>query len=142
MKEKTFPYETGVVFGVFDGLHAGHQYFLTEAAKKCEKLIVAVTDGEVVLHLKGHLPRYEYAERVAAIQAFNPKLKVVQGDKTLGKWTVLKKYSPDIVLLGHDQQALAKELTKLHIPFVFLDSHHPEKHKSSIIHKQSLAKRV
>jgi cytidyltransferase-like protein len=139
MTQKKPPHKTGVVFGVFDGLHQGHKYFLTEAAKQCEKLIVAVTASETVLHLKGHLPRYEYIERVAAIRDFNPKLKVIQGDQTLGQWTALKKYVPEIIILGHDQQAIAKELIKLRIGFIFLDSYHPEKHKSSIIHKQSLA---
>lgn len=127
-------YKTGVVFGVFDGLHKGHKYFLTEAAKRCEKLIIAVTVSETVLHLKGHLPRYAYSERVAAIQAFNPQLEIIQGDKTLGKWSVLRKYIPEMIFLGHDQQAIAKELVRLHIPFIFLAAHHPEKHKSSIIH--------
>lgn len=140
MKEKTFPYKTGVVFGVFDGLHEGHKYFLTEAAKRCEKLIVAVTSSEVVLHLKGHLPRFEQNERIIVIQNFNSKLEVVEGDETLGRWTVLKKYIPEIVFLGHDQQALAKELTKLNIPFIFLGAHHPERHKSSIIHNHSSKK--
>jgi cytidyltransferase-like protein len=139
MSQEIPPQKTGVVFGVFDGLHDGHKYFLKEAAKHCEKLIVAVTASEVVFHLKGHLPRYEYNERIAAIIAFNPKLEVVQGDRTLGQWTTLKKYVPEIVLLGHDQQAIAEELVKLHIRFIFLASHHPEKHKSSIIHKQSPA---
>lgn len=140
MTQKIPPYQTGVVFGVFDGLHNGHKYFLTEAAKHCEKIIVAVTASEAVLHLKGHLPRYEYGERVAAIRAFNPKLKVVQGDRTLGKWTAIKKYAPEIVLLGHDQRTIAEELIKLRVRFIFLNSYHPEKHKSSIIHKQSPAK--
>jgi cytidyltransferase-like protein len=139
MPQKTPHYKIGAVFGVFDGLHDGHKYLLTEAAKQCEKLIVVVTAPEAVLHLKGHLPRYEYAERAAAIRAFNSKLKVILGDRTLGQWTALKKYVPEIVLLGHDQQAIAEELIKLRIYFIFLDSYHPEKHKSSIIHKQSLA---
>ncbi|MDO8566202.1 MAG: adenylyltransferase/cytidyltransferase family protein [Candidatus Moranbacteria bacterium] len=135
MLQKKSLYKTGVVFGVFDGLHKGHKYFLTEAAKRCEKLIVAVTAGEAVLQLKGHLPRYGQNERITAIQNFNPKLTVVRGDRVLGKWTVLKKYAPNVVFLGHDQQAIAKELTKLHTPFVFLGSHHPEKHKSSLLNK-------
>lgn len=137
MLQKKSVYKIGVVFGVFDGLHKGHRYFLTEAIKRCEKLIVAVTAEEAVLQLKGHLPRYEQKERISAIRNFNPKLTVVQGDRVLGKWSVLKKYTPNIVFLGHDQQAIAEELTKLHTSFVFLGSHHPEKHKSSIIHKQS-----
>lgn len=141
MIQKDPPCKIGVVFGVFDGLHTGHKYFLTAAAKQCEKLIVAVTASEAVLQLKGHLPRYEQSDRMAAIKKFHPTLEVVKGDKTLGKWSVLKKYIPEKVFLGHDQQAIAEELIKLHIPFIFLDAHHPEIHKSSIIHSQSSKKK-
>ena len=123
-----------MVFGVFDGLHQGHKYFLARAAERCEKLIVVVALSEIVCRLKGHSPRYEYAKRVAALLTFNPELRVISGDKTLGTWTVIRKHAPRVVLLGYDQQALAGELATLHVPCVFLDAHHPEKHKSSIIH--------
>ena len=46
----------GMVFGVFDGLHEGHKYLLTEAAKLCDELVVVVTLDEAVATLKGHLP--------------------------------------------------------------------------------------
>lgn len=133
MKEKIYRYKIGMVFGVFDGLHTGHQYFLTEASKRCEKLIVVVTLPAIVALLKKRLPHYEYEERVAEIRAFDPELKIVPSDKTLGEWNVVKKHAPEIIFLGYDQQTMAAELTKTGIPFVFLDSHHPEKHKSSLL---------
>ena len=133
MKQKNPSYKIGMVFGVFDGLHAGHRYFLTQASEQCERLIVVVTLPEIVELLKKRLPHYEYEERVAEIQAFDPLLKIVPSDKTLGGWNVVKKYAPEIVFLGYDQQAMAAELTKIDIPFIYLNSHHPEKHKSSLI---------
>ena len=123
-----------MVFGVFDGLHTGHRYFLTQASERCEKLIVVVTLPEIVRLFKKRLPHYGYGERAATIRTFDPKLKIVPSDKTLGEWNVLKKYSPEIVLLGYDQQVIAHELTKIGVPFIFLGSHHPEKHKSSLLH--------
>lgn len=137
MKEKIYRYKTGMVFGVFDGLHTGHQYFLTEASRRCEQLIVVVTLPEIVELLKKRLPHYAYEKRVAKIQAFDPKLKIVPSDRTLGEWNVLKKYSPEIVLLGYDQQAIAQELAKIGTPFIVLDSYHPEKHKSSLLNEAS-----
>lgn len=137
MKEKTLHYKIGMVFGVFDGLHAGHRYFLTQASKRCEKLIVVVTLPEIVALLKKRLPHHGYEERVAEIRTFDPELKIVPSDKTLGGWNVMKKYAPEIIFLGYDQQAIARELTKTDTPFVFLDSHHPEKHKSSLLNTRT-----
>lgn len=142
MKEKTPHYKTGMVFGVFDGLHAGHRYFLTQASRRCEKLIVVVTLPAIVALLKKRLPHYEYEERVAEIQSFDSELKIVPSDKTLGEWNVVKKYTPEIVFLGYDQQAIAQELTKTDTPFVFLDSHHPEKHKSSLLNTHIRTDRI
>lgn len=122
-----------MVFGVFDGLHAGHRYFLTRASEKCADLIVVVTLPEITSLLKQRPTRHRYEERVRAIRSFNPDLNVVPGDETLGEWRILKKYAPEVVFLGYDQQAIAQELTKMDIPFIFLEAHHPEKHKSSII---------
>jgi cytidyltransferase-like protein len=127
-----------MVFGVFDGLHQGHRYFLEMAAKQCEKLVVVVALSEVVEMVKKHPPRFSFEERITQIHAFNPKLHIVPSDRTLGAWEVLKKYTPDIIFLGHDQTALATALKKIHIPFIIFAAHHPEKYKSSILHKSGL----
>lgn len=130
------PLTIGMVFGVFDGLHQGHRYFLDTASKQCQELIVVVALSEVVTMVKKHAPRFDFDRRVKSIQNFNPKFKVVPSDKTLGKWDVLKKYSPDMIFLGHDQVTLSRALDNIQMPYTFLDAHHPEKFKSSILHKE------
>ena len=122
----------GMVFGVFDGLHEGHKYLLTEAAKLCDELVVVVTLDEAVATLKGHLPQQRYKERVAAITAFNPTLKIVEGDPALGEWTVLKTHKPDMVILGYDQERIAKELRLASVFYKFVDACKPEQYKSSL----------
>ena len=108
---------TGMVFGVFDGLHSGHKYFLKEASQKCDKLVVVVTPTKIVMLLKKHLPKHSFKDRVSKIKEFNPKFSIVSGDLTLGKWNIFKKNSVDIVFLGHDQQKISKELKKMKIPY-------------------------
>ncbi len=119
-----------MIFGVFDGLHEGHVHFLNQAAKKCDKLIVVVTLSEVVQEIKKHAPRYSYNERVAALQSYNPDLIIIPSDAEIGSWKVLEHH-PDAVFLGYDQQAIAAELEKVNVPFIFLEPHQPNVFKSS-----------
>lgn len=122
-----------MVFGVFDHFHPGHEYFLTAAAEKCDQLIVAVTPDEVAAKLKGKLPDHGFATRVAGIRAFDARFTVIAGDAEIGSWNVLSVYAPDMIFLGYDQQGIARELDRLEWPYAFLDSHHPDKFKSSLM---------
>lgn len=124
----------GIVFGVFDGLHEGHTYFLDKASSHCNELVVVVTQTEIVRLLKSKMPRYSFEERCRAITQFNPHVHVVHGDTTLGAWSVFTSYSDFVVLLGYDQHGIAKELDKCNIAYIFLPAHHPEKYKSSLLH--------
>lgn len=123
----------GIVFGVFDGLHEGHHHLLTESAKQCKKLIVVVTLDSVVSILKNHPPIYSYEERVQTIQKFNADFTVVPSDPTLGGWSILDRHEPDIIFLGYDQHAIAREMKRLQKSFFIIDAHHPETLHSSIL---------
>ena len=129
-------YTQGLVFGVFDGLHLGHQYFLTEALKQSDKLIVVVTLDEVVERLKKRWPAKPLAERVAKIKEYNSSLVVVPGDLVLGQWQVLKDNFYDIIWLGYDQEGIAKELDKLKVTYEFLEPYQPEVYKSSLLYNK------
>jgi len=122
-----------MVFGVFDGFHPGHEYFLSKATEACEQLIVVVAQDSLVQELKNHSPRYTRAEREARIKEIFPNAEIISGDTTLGSWDVVKKHKPDIVFLGYDQHGIADELKKLKIPFVFLEPYEPHKFKSSLL---------
>lgn len=130
----------GMVFGVFDGLHQGHRYFLSKAALRCRELIVVISKSHVVRRLKSRNPRYNFQTRARTISAFNPKLVIVAGDDKLGSWSVLKKYRPDVVFLGYDQQALGVELAKRRVRCIFLRAHKPHIYKSSILHSKKNAR--
>jgi len=109
-----------MVFGVFDGLHEGHRFFLSEAAKQCEELVVVVAHPEVVQLLKNRLPKNSLEERMDAVRRFNDSYLVVVGDTTLHRWSHLRNSAPQMIFLGHDQQELAEALAKLGLPYTFI----------------------
>lgn len=125
-----------MVFGVFDGFHQGHEHFLKEAAKHCEKLVVVVAHPDIVLALKQRVPLFSLSERMQAICDFDSNLEVTPGDTAIGTWSALKRYQPDLVFLGYDQEHLGNELEKIGIAHTFVSAHHPEKYKSSLLNSK------
>jgi len=123
----------GMVFGVFDGLHEGHRYFLREAASGCDKLIVVVARDTAARALKKRSPKNDLALRMVSLRATDPSLTVVPGDEKEGEWSVLKENRPDRIFLGYDQTALFTALSASGIPLTFLGSYKKDTHKSSII---------
>ena len=106
-----------LVFGTFDGLHEGHRYFLNEAKKLGDYLIVAVAHDSAVNLFKNRAPRQDAGARVSAILSENLADEVVIGDEEQGSWEVLKKHTPDIVAVGHDQHELRSSLESLQKEF-------------------------
>jgi cytidyltransferase-like protein len=105
-------YKKVMVFGVFDGLHEGHLYFLNEAKKLCDALIVVVASDIDVGMYKKKSPKYLLKERIKALKLTGIPNTVVEGDNEPDSWWVIKKYAPDIVAVGHDQEAIAESLKK------------------------------
>lgn len=103
---------TVMVFGVFDTFHLGHQFFLKSALNlsKGGRFVVVVARDVVVQHLKNKTPRYGEQERIDAVQKFLPEATVVIGDERQGSYDVVKRYKPDMIVLGFDQQQLAADL--------------------------------
>lgn len=132
-------YEIGMVFGVFDGFHPGHQHFLSEAAQRCQKLIVVVAHPNIVSALKNRTPRHSLAERIKAVKSHGLPWEVIAGDPKIGTWSALKKYQPDIVFLGYDQTTLGQELKKMDILHLFITAHHPGTYKSSLLNTKNEA---
>lgn len=122
-----------LVFGVFDGFHEGHQYFLREALKRADEVIVVVAPDDVVRRMKGKTPKNNVSDRLRAVSDFDNRIRAVEGDKIQGAWKVLINAQPDIVLVGYDQTAIADEMKKMGVRFDFIDSHDPHIHKSSLL---------
>jgi FAD synthetase len=103
--------------GTFDILHPGHIYFLKEAKKLGDLLVVVVATDSTVRKLK-HEPVNPEQIRLDLIK----ELKIV--DKAyLGYendiYEILKEIKPDIITLGydqlHDEKSIEKELKKRNI---------------------------
>ncbi|PLW80573.1 FAD synthase [Candidatus Woesearchaeota archaeon] len=123
-------------FGTFDMFHPGHEYFLNEAKKFGNELVVVVARDKTVNEIKGFYPKEDEKKRLQNIIDSKIAEKVVLGDEILNKYNVLGE-KPDIIALGYDQkyflEHLQDELNKrnLKTKIVRLDSFHPEKYKSS-----------
>lgn len=143
MMKKSGAEKIVLVFGVFDGLHDGHRHFLREARKLGERLVVAVAHDEVVKELKGHAPRQSAAARAVAILQENLADETTIGDETIGRFTAVKTFKPDIIAVGYDQEDLQEKLGKMKeldatfsaLEVVMVSSHRPNELHTRLITK-------
>lgn len=124
-----------MVFGTFAILHPGHLYFLKQAKKYGDYLIVVVARDVTVQKIKKFLPKLNEKERLQMINALNLVDKAVLGDE-VNWYKVILKYKPDVICLGYDQKIPAdfrERLKKMKISAKVyrLKSCKPEKYKSS-----------
>lgn len=130
---------TGVVFGVFDGLHDGHRAMLEQARFRVDRLVVALPSDAVVERLKARPPSRPWNQRAEELRASGLIDEVVQGDEIEGEYQILETVKPDVILLGYDQHELRKDLEHYnaqrttHYALVTLDPHHPDRYKSSLL---------
>lgn len=87
--------------GVFDLLHPGHVYFLTEAKKLGDELVVVVARDQTARRLK-HEPYVPEHIRRQMVEALKPVDRAVLGSTTDIYATVVAE-RPAIIALGHDQ---------------------------------------
>ena len=88
--------------GVFDLLHPGHLYFLQEARKLGDELVVVVARDQTARRLK-HEPYVPEHIRRSMVEALKPVDRAVLGSTTDIYETVVQE-RPQIVALGHDQR--------------------------------------
>jgi len=133
---------TVLAFGTFDYFHPGHAAYLKQASSLGDYLIVVVARDVNVQKIKNKQARQTEEQRKDEIEKqikkFDIKGKAVLGFKGR-RLSVLKKYKPDIIALGYDQQVdehiLYEELKSLNLKTKIkrLDSYFPEKYKSSLM---------
>lgn len=138
-----------LVFGVFDGLHDGHHYFLSQAKALGDHLTVAAAPTQIVARLKGHAPQFSLDERISALLNLEFINEVVAGDGELNTWRVVITLRPDIIAFGYDQKEQLKSLKTLlstamtaewRPKVIVLKAHAPKKLHSSILKKRTPAK--
>jgi FAD synthetase len=101
--------------GVFDLLHLGHLYFLNEAKKLGDELLVVVATDKTAENLK-HIPITSQDMRVQMVSQLKPVDKAVLGYED-DRYKIVKELKPDIIALGfdqkHDEEIIKKDLEEL-----------------------------
>jgi len=96
--------------GVFDLLHPGHVYFLTEARRHGDELVVVVARDQTARRLKQEPYVPEHVRR-EMVEALKPVDRAVLGSTTDIYETVVRE-RPQIIALGHDQLWNEKEVER------------------------------
>ena len=98
-----------LVFGSFDHLHPGHLYFLLEAKRYGDELIVVLGRSETIKEFKGKKPKYSEKERKQHLGITGIPTKILLGE-IADKYKLIEKIKPDIICLGYDQNSFTKDL--------------------------------
>ena len=88
--------------GVFDLLHLGHVYFLTEARRLGDELVVVVARDSTARRFK-HEPITSESSRVQLVAALKPVDRAVLGHEGGSIYDILDEIRPNFIALGFDQ---------------------------------------
>lgn len=122
---------TVLVFGTFDKLHPGHRFFLSEAKKYGDRLVVVVARDHNVVKVKGKRPRDNEQARLANIQGVPEVSAARLGlEDYAKKEQIIDEIKPDIICLGYDQ-APNFQNTNPNIQVIRLPAFQPDIYKSS-----------
>lgn len=122
-----------MAFGTFDVLHPGHRFFLTEAKKFGDYLVVVIARDETVIGLKKRPALNKEDERKINLEKLAIANKVVLGNTGTDKLQIVRTENPDIIALGYDQKFFIDKL-KVEFPkigIVRIESFRPDIFKSS-----------
>ncbi len=97
--------------GVFDVLHPGHEYFLSEAKQLGTHLVVIVTSDGHAERTK-RIPTTPAAERAQRVADLPMVDETVVGNDPFNLQAALEQTKPDVIALGHDQSFAEQKLTE------------------------------
>ncbi|USN58411.1 MAG: adenylyltransferase/cytidyltransferase family protein [Candidatus Peribacteria bacterium] len=127
-----------VTFGTFDGVHPGHEYYLSEAKKYGDRLITIIGTDKNVAKIKGRPPKKSQFERMSKVLQLGLSDGVIIGDEE-DPFKFIGFYQPWVIALGYDQAGFAEHLEeylehqKLDTQILRIEPYKPEKYKSSLI---------
>lgn len=99
--------------GVFDAIHVGHLFALSEAKKLGDLLVVVVARDSTAEGRKGKRPIFPEGERRALIEAMKPVDVALLGREGFSLREFLDRIRPDVLAVGYDQGRIEEEVRKL-----------------------------
>lgn len=93
---------TVLIFGTFDIFHKGHINFIAQARAHGDYLIAIIARDKTVIEIKGSLPRNNEKDRLNTLCQSGLVDKAFLGS-LCDKYAAIRKYKPDIICLGYDQ---------------------------------------
>ena len=133
--------KTVLAFGTFDLLHPGHLYYLREAKKQGDKLVVVVARDKTSLKVKKRKPVYSQTDRLQLVKALEFVDQAFLGDEK-DYLKHIKKFKPAVIALGYDQEPVVRDLKQklktagLNCSIKRIKAFQKHKHKSSKIKKR------
>ncbi len=98
--------------GVFDILHPGHVFYLSEAKKLGDELIVVIARDSTVKRRKGRLPVFPEEVRRYMVSMLKPVDEAVLGNEGEDIYKIVEKIKPSIIALGYDQDFNEEEIKR------------------------------
>ena len=132
-----------VAFGAFDLMHPGHVFYLEEASRLGDELIVIVARDSSIKKIKGKKPVQEQEQRLHNVLHTTGVNKAILGSR-FDPYELIEEIRPDIIALGYDQKVYTNNLEKqlsergINAEVVRIQSFHPEHYKSSTLRKRLL----
>lgn len=99
-----------LVFGTFDGIHPGHEFFLRSAKGRGTELIVGVARDVHVVKFKDRKPTQPQEKRMKAVEGLAYVDGVKLCDEEPSTFNIIDDVAPDLIVLGHDQTDLEQAL--------------------------------
>src|SRR3989344_6207804 len=129
--------KTVMASGSFDLINPGHLYYLGEAKKYGDKLVVVVARDSSILRFKGKRPKYSERERLERVRQLSIVDEAILGNEG-NIFDIISEIKPDAICLGYDQkpttmEELKEELKKRNIKaeVIRVGAYRPEIYKSS-----------
>lgn len=101
-----------VIFGIFDGVHDGHQSLFSQAKEYGDELVVIVGRDSASLRLKGKKPKHPEETRRDLVSKEELVDEAVLGDEKQSSYKMLENLQPDVICFGYDQDKLELDLKK------------------------------
>lgn len=99
-----------LVFGTFDGIHSGHEFFLRSAKARGMELVVGVARDRHIQEFKGRKPNIPETRRLLEVQKLPFVDSAQLSDSEISSFKIVEDIAPDLIVLGHDQNDLESAL--------------------------------